>query len=170
MGLGTGRERVGAFDEPPEREEGGAGEDGGAPGVGVPAAVLPHGEPPLVPQRRRVGDRGLRGVRVSSAPGVSSAVAGQAGSGAAALRRLWRRRRRRRRDGLLLVVGHSGLTDRCSSVLTHEDSPRRERSEEMGQLGPISGPRQKLAATTLRPSVLRYELIHMFSYLKKKKV
>ena len=76
MGLGTGRERVGAFDEPPEREEGGAGEDGGAPGVGVPAAVLPHGEPPLVPQRRRVGDRGLRGVRVSSAPGVSSAAAG----------------------------------------------------------------------------------------------
>jgi len=100
--LGPGRERVRPLDKPSEREEGSAGEDGGAPGVGVPAAVLPHGEPPLVPKSRRFGDRGIWRVRVPRAAHVRAAAAGQAGASDAALRR-------RGRGGLLLVVCHSGL-------------------------------------------------------------
>ena len=64
FGGGERRERVGSLDNPPEGEEGDAGEDGGAPGVGVPLAVLPDREPPLLPQRRRVRVRYLRRVRV----------------------------------------------------------------------------------------------------------
>lgn len=58
------REGVGALDEPAEGEEGGAGEDGGAPSVGVPLAVLTDGEPPLLPQGRRIRIRRVRRVRV----------------------------------------------------------------------------------------------------------
>lgn len=88
--LGAGREGVGALDEPAESEEGGAGEDGGAPGVGVPPAVLPHREPPLLPQRRRVGDRRVRRVRVTTSavarwarpnPRTRGATSGAGGGG-----------------------------------------------------------------------------------------
>lgn len=121
--LGSGRERVRPLDKPSEREEGGAGEDGGAPGVGVPAAVLPHGEPPLVPKSRRIGDRGIWRVWVPGAARVRAAAAGQAGAGDAALRR----RGRRGRGGLLLVVCHSGLTDRPPPPLDEETGDRRGR-------------------------------------------
>jgi hypothetical protein len=99
VGLRPGWERVGPLDEPPESEEGAASEDGGAPGLGVPAAVLAHREPPLVPKRGGIRDRRVRRVRVPAA-GACAAAAGPAGSGDAALRR---RRRRLRRDGLLLA-------------------------------------------------------------------
>lgn len=48
------RERIRAFNEPTEGKEGESGEYGGSPSLGVPPAVLPYGEPPLLPQRRRV--------------------------------------------------------------------------------------------------------------------
>lgn len=94
-----GRERVRALDDPTEREEGAACEDGGAPRMWVPFAVLADGEAPLLPQRRGfwngcfwrvgVGDFGggrLRRVGVMDFGGFLH------------LQRsvIWRRRRRRR--------------------------------------------------------------------------
>lgn len=101
-GIGAGGKGVGTLDEPAQGEEGAASEDGGAPGLGVPPAVLAYSEPPLVPQRSRVGQRRVRRVRVPAAPRASAEPADAGDS----LGRRWlgrRRRRWRRRDGLLLA-------------------------------------------------------------------
>ena len=57
-----------ALDDPAQSEEGGAGENGGAPSVGVPFAVLPYGVPPLILEHRRVRVHLLRRVPVIPPP------------------------------------------------------------------------------------------------------
>lgn len=78
-GLAAGREGVGALHEPAQGEEGGTSKDGGAPGVGVPPAVLPHCEPPLLPQRSGVGHRRVGRVRVPAARRAPAEPADAAG-------------------------------------------------------------------------------------------
>ena len=41
-------QRIGALDDPTEGEEGESSENGSAPSLRVPSAVLPDGEPPLL--------------------------------------------------------------------------------------------------------------------------
>jgi hypothetical protein len=48
------------LDEPTESKEGDTGENGGAPGMGVPSAVLSDSEPPLISKCCRVWIRCIR--------------------------------------------------------------------------------------------------------------
>lgn len=61
MGGGKG---IAALDEPAEGEEGNPRQNSGAPRVGVPPAVLPDGELPLLPEGHRVRVHGVGRVRV----------------------------------------------------------------------------------------------------------
>lgn len=98
------RQRVAALDEPAQSVERGPGEDRRAPGVGVPPAVLPDREPPLLPQRDRVGVRRVRRVR------VLDPVAGELPGVGLAARELRRGRRRGGGGGgaAVLAIGHGG--------------------------------------------------------------
>lgn len=49
MGAKRG-ERIGALDDPAEGEEGDSSKNSSAPSERVPSAVLPDGEPPLLPE------------------------------------------------------------------------------------------------------------------------
>lgn len=96
------RQGIGALDDPTEGEEGDPGQNGSAPGVGVPLAVLSDGELPLLTERRRVRVRCLRRVR------VPKLLAREVGVVAGNLIRRRRRWQILRLIGVLVVISHGG--------------------------------------------------------------
>jgi hypothetical protein len=104
------RQGIGALDVPTEGEEGEPGQNGGAPGVGVPLAVLSDGELPLLSDRRRVRVRCLPRVRV---PDLLTREVGVFAGVAVAGNPIRRRRRRwqvLRLIGVLVVISHGGYS------------------------------------------------------------
>lgn len=99
------REGIGTLDDPTKGEERDASENGGAPGAGVPPAVLFDSEPPLLSERCGVRIRGVRGVRVSDL--VTREVGAVAGN---SIRRRGRRGRVFGRIGVLVLISHSGCS------------------------------------------------------------